>query len=125
MKATVMYGAGDVRIENVPDAHLIETTDALIAITRACVCGSDLWPYKKMEKSSSVISITKPAHWDEIVAFGKMPGNSGDAEKRIAARPSVEHSREALRDLLQKIRFENCRVNESYLKALGLTVAVQ
>jgi len=48
-----MYGAGDVRIENVPDAHLIETTDALIAITRACVCGSDLWPYKKMEHSET------------------------------------------------------------------------
>ena len=48
-----MYGAGDVRIENVPDARLIEPTDALVAITRACVCGSDLWPYKKMEHSET------------------------------------------------------------------------
>ena len=29
-----MFGAGDVRIENVPDAHLIETTDALVRVTR-------------------------------------------------------------------------------------------
>ncbi|MGO9482478.1 MAG: zinc-dependent alcohol dehydrogenase family protein [Candidatus Kryptoniota bacterium] len=53
MKATLMYGAGDVRIENVPDARLIEANDALVAITRACVCGSDLWPYKKMEHSQT------------------------------------------------------------------------
>ncbi len=49
MRATVMFGAGDVRIENVPDAHLIEPTDALVRVTRACICGSDLWPYNQME----------------------------------------------------------------------------
>jgi threonine dehydrogenase-like Zn-dependent dehydrogenase len=49
MRATLMYEAGDVRIENVPDAQLIEPTDALITVTRACICGSDLWPYKTME----------------------------------------------------------------------------
>ena len=45
MRATVMMKAGDVRIQNVPDARLIHPTDALIRITRACICGSDLWPY--------------------------------------------------------------------------------
>src|SRR5213596_1897803 len=49
MRATVMYNAGDVRIENVPDPKIIEPTDAVIRVTRACVCGSDLWPYQKME----------------------------------------------------------------------------
>src|SRR5438874_1607937 len=49
MRATVMYGPGDVRIENVPDARLIEPTDALVAVSRACICGSDLWPYKLMK----------------------------------------------------------------------------
>src|SRR5918911_3921488 len=53
MRSTVMYGAGDVRIENVPDARLIEPTDALVAVTRACICGSDLWPYKAMEQSQT------------------------------------------------------------------------
>jgi threonine dehydrogenase-like Zn-dependent dehydrogenase len=46
MRATVMYRAGDVRVEKVPDATLVQPTDALIRITRACICGSDLWPYK-------------------------------------------------------------------------------
>src|SRR6266480_2514492 len=49
MRATVMFGAGDVRIETVPDARLIDPTDALVAVRRACICGSDLWPYKLME----------------------------------------------------------------------------
>src|SRR5712691_7781813 len=53
MRATVMFGAGDVRIEHVPDARLIEPTDALVAVSRAAVCGSDLWPYKTMAHSDS------------------------------------------------------------------------
>jgi threonine dehydrogenase-like Zn-dependent dehydrogenase len=44
-----MYGAGDVRIETVPDAQLRESTDALVRVTRAAICGSDLWPYQSME----------------------------------------------------------------------------
>jgi threonine dehydrogenase-like Zn-dependent dehydrogenase len=43
-----MHAAGDVRVENVPDAHIALPTDALVRITRACICGSDLWPYKDM-----------------------------------------------------------------------------
>jgi threonine dehydrogenase-like Zn-dependent dehydrogenase len=53
MRATVMYGAGDVRIEIVPDARLIEPTDALVTVARAAICGSDLWPYKTMERSDN------------------------------------------------------------------------
>src|SRR5881397_4016651 len=53
MRATVMYGAGDIRIETVPDARLKEPTDALVVVTRAAICGSDLWPYKKMEHSDT------------------------------------------------------------------------
>ncbi|MCL5951897.1 MAG: zinc-dependent alcohol dehydrogenase family protein [Chloroflexi bacterium] len=53
MRATMMYGAGDVRIETVADARLIETTDALVRVTRAAICGSDLWPYKTMEHSET------------------------------------------------------------------------
>lgn len=53
MRATIMYRAGDVRVENVPDARLIEPTDALITISRACICGSDLWPYRELEPSET------------------------------------------------------------------------
>jgi len=48
MRATILYRAGDVRVENVADATLKQPTDALVRITRACICGSDLWPYKDL-----------------------------------------------------------------------------
>ena len=53
MRASVMYGAGDVRIENLPDAAVVEPTDAVVRVTRACICGSDLWPYRTMEHSGT------------------------------------------------------------------------
>src|SRR5579885_849853 len=53
MRATVMYGAGDVRVEDVPDARLIEPTDALVRVTCAAICGSDLWPYKAMPRDDT------------------------------------------------------------------------
>jgi threonine dehydrogenase-like Zn-dependent dehydrogenase len=49
MRATVMYAAGDVRIENVPDPRIEEPTDAIIRVVRASICGSDLWPYGSLE----------------------------------------------------------------------------
>jgi threonine dehydrogenase-like Zn-dependent dehydrogenase len=53
MRATVMFGAGDVRIQDVRDARLIEPTDAVVRVTRACICGSDLWPYGTLEPSET------------------------------------------------------------------------
>ena len=50
MRATVMHAAGDVRIENVADPAIEQSTDAVIRITRACICGSDLWPYRTLEE---------------------------------------------------------------------------
>jgi hypothetical protein len=44
MRATVMYGAGDVRVEDIPDAQVREPTDAL---GRHACC--DLWPYQGMK----------------------------------------------------------------------------
>src|SRR3954470_24416963 len=53
MRATVMYGAHDVRVETVPDARIVEPTDALVRVTRACICGSDLWPYNSMAPTAN------------------------------------------------------------------------
>ena len=52
MRAAVMYAAGDVRVEKIPDARVVEKTDALVTVSRACICGSDLWPYKTMPWSA-------------------------------------------------------------------------
>lgn len=51
MKATVMYKAGDVRVEDVRDPEIVDSTDAIIRVTYACVCGSDLHPYHDLEET--------------------------------------------------------------------------
>jgi threonine dehydrogenase-like Zn-dependent dehydrogenase len=51
MRATLMYGAGDVRVEDVPDPVLREPSDAVVRVLRSCICGSDLWPYGSMPAS--------------------------------------------------------------------------
>ncbi|MFC8236180.1 zinc-binding dehydrogenase [Streptomyces sp. NPDC056661] len=48
MRAAVMYGTGDVRIEDRPDPKIQQPTDAVVRTVLSCVCGSDLWPYKSM-----------------------------------------------------------------------------
>src|SRR2546423_13250620 len=53
MRATIMYRAGDVRIEHVPDPRIQRPTDAIIRVIRGCICGSDLWPYNSMEPSET------------------------------------------------------------------------
>jgi threonine dehydrogenase-like Zn-dependent dehydrogenase len=49
VRGTVLYGPKDVRFEERPDPTIIEPTDAIIRISAACVCGSDLWPYRGIE----------------------------------------------------------------------------
>jgi threonine dehydrogenase-like Zn-dependent dehydrogenase len=44
-----MYGPGDVRVEEREAPGIIEPTDAIIRVAAACVCGSDLWPYRGVE----------------------------------------------------------------------------
>ena len=46
MRATVFHAPGDVRVETVPDAAISAPTDALVRVTHACICGSDLWFYR-------------------------------------------------------------------------------
>ena len=53
MRATLMYAAGDVRVEDVPDPSIVEPTDAIIRVTSACICGSDLWPYADLEPTET------------------------------------------------------------------------
>src|SRR6266699_1732651 len=46
MRGAVLYGRRDVHFEERPEPKIIKTTDAVIRISVACVCGSDLWPYR-------------------------------------------------------------------------------
>ena len=46
MRGAVMYGPGDVRVDEREEPQIVEPTDAIIRVSAACVCGSDLWPYR-------------------------------------------------------------------------------
>jgi threonine dehydrogenase-like Zn-dependent dehydrogenase len=49
MRGAVMHAPGDVRVEERSDPQILEPTDAIIRVSAACVCGSDLWPYRGVE----------------------------------------------------------------------------
>ena len=49
MRQVVMYGPGDVRVEERADPRIVEPTDAVIRLAATCICGSDLWPYRGAE----------------------------------------------------------------------------
>ena len=49
MRGVIMYGPGDVRVEDREKPTIVEPTDAIIRVTSACICGSDLWPYRGAE----------------------------------------------------------------------------
>ncbi|MHC9295396.1 zinc-dependent alcohol dehydrogenase family protein [Mycobacterium sp. LTG2003] len=53
MLGAVMHAPGDVQVENRPDPKIIEPTDAVIRVSAACICGSDLWPWRGIEDVSS------------------------------------------------------------------------
>lgn len=55
MRAVMMYGPGDVRVDEVDKPTIGRPTDAIIRVTDTCICGSDLWPYRGFNE------ITKPA----------------------------------------------------------------
>ena len=46
MRGAVMHSPGEVRVEEREAPQIVEPTDAIIRVSAACVCGSDLWPYR-------------------------------------------------------------------------------
>lgn len=53
MRAVVIHAPGDVRVEDVEKPTIAQPTDAIIEVKAACVCGSDLWPYRGAEDVDS------------------------------------------------------------------------
>jgi endoglucanase len=99
-----------------------ENTDQWIAAFRNLLeknnIGWHFWPYKKLDKSSCIISIKKPEGWDKIIEYTQQDRSS--FEKVRNGRPSIEEIKKLLNQLLENMKFENCRPNEGYIKALGM-----
>lgn len=99
-----------------------ENTDEWISSFRKLLEANNIgwcfWPYKKLEATSCVASINSPAHWDTIVGFADGPRTTFEEVRKH--RPPKEKVQKALSDYLERIKFANCRINQGYLKALGL-----
>ena len=60
MLATMLYGPGDIRFEDVPEPRIEKPTDAIIRLSTTCVCGSELWPYRGLQTQ------TGPMHMGHV-----------------------------------------------------------
>ena len=80
--------------------------------------GWHFWPYKKMGSPSCPLSIKEPEGWSKIVEYSKQ--DRSNFEKIRKNQPSRQEVRKMLAELLDNIRFANCRKNERYITALGM-----
>jgi len=53
----MLYGAGDVRCEEVSEPKILHPTDAIIRLSASCICGSDLWPYRGLNDVSAPLAM--------------------------------------------------------------------
>jgi endoglucanase len=101
-----------------------ENTDEWVAQYVALLNKNDIgwafWPYKKILKTSGVVTIKPPEGWDQIVAFAKLPREMGKVKERLTARPSQQIIDHAFDGLLENIQLAHCQINSSYLRSLGL-----
>ena len=99
-----------------------ENSDEWIASFRTLLerngIGWCFWTYKRLDATACVASIKKPATWDAIITFADHPRTTF-ADVRTN-RPKKETVQRALSDYLEGIKFRNCKINQSYLTALGL-----
>lgn len=90
MRATLIYGAGDVRVEHVPDPRIEQPTDAVVRVLVSCICGSDLHPYRNMPATArgttighEFIGVVEDLEWGDQVTdaeYSARPGRAaGDA----------------------------------------------
>jgi aryl-phospho-beta-D-glucosidase BglC (GH1 family) len=80
--------------------------------------GWGFWPYKKMESSRGVVEFDMPDNYELVIDFA-----NGDHESYKSIRenrPDYETVRKALDEFIENSKFRNCRLNQGYIKALGL-----
>ncbi|MFI5428640.1 alcohol dehydrogenase catalytic domain-containing protein [Aeromicrobium sp. UC242_57] len=57
MRATVLHAARDIRLDDVPTPQILADTDAIVRVVAACICGSDLWPYRGVNEVTEPLRI--------------------------------------------------------------------
>ena len=80
--------------------------------------GWTYWPFKKMDSPRGVMSITPPENWDKVIEFTESPRNGFDEIRK--ARPDQELVKKAMLQLIENCKYKNSKVNEGYVKAMGM-----
>ncbi|HVX24915.1 MAG TPA: cellulase family glycosylhydrolase [Parafilimonas sp.] len=98
-----------------------ENTDEWISQFRQMLDSNNIgwhfWPYKKMDNSRCMVTFDKPENYDAISAFADTTRSTFEEVRK--ARPDMNAAKKSLEQFLINCRFENCRPNEGYVKALG------
>jgi aryl-phospho-beta-D-glucosidase BglC (GH1 family) len=95
-----------------------EWINAFRKLLEAHNIGWCFWPYKKLDATSCIVSINSPQDWAAIITFADGPRTTFEEVRKH--RPPKEKVQKALGDYLERIKFANCKINQGYLKALGL-----
>jgi len=79
------------------------------------------WPYKKMDATSNMVSIVKPAMFDSVIAYAD---TTRFTIAQMRNKPAAAVIRQALADYLDNCQFDKCVINDGYIKALGVDEAL-
>jgi hypothetical protein len=71
-----------------------------------------------MESPRGVMNIVQPENWDKIIGFTESPRNGFDEIRKV--RPDQELVKKAMLQLIENCKFRNCKVNDGYVKAMGM-----
>lgn len=80
--------------------------------------GWTYWPFKKMDSPRGVMNIAPPENWDKVIEFTESPRTGFDEIRK--ARPDQELVKKAMLQLIENCKYKNCKVNEGYVKAIGM-----
>lgn len=99
-----------------------ENTDEWVGAFRRLMernnIGWHFWPYKKLEKTSCMVHIKKPANWDLIIEYTKQSRNNFNEIRSV--RPDQKLVKAAMLEFLENAKFANCQKNSGYIHALGM-----
>jgi len=99
-----------------------ENTNEWVAAWTRLMNSNDIgwtyWPYKKPANRACMMMIQTPENWNLIVEYTKQDRSS--FEKINKARPDRALVQKAMTDLLENIKFANCKKNEGYIQAMGM-----
>lgn len=81
MRGAVIYGPGDVRVEDRENPEITNPADAVIRLAATCVCGSDLWTWRGIDP---VTQPTPMGHeYAGVVGYPGKPGSDAQRSSRL------------------------------------------